>query len=156
VTDGAHKTLLLIYHSQSGNTERLAVAAAAGVARESGVELRVRLALEANFADLQAADALLLGTPENLRYMSGALKDFFDRTYYCAQQSPVYLPYALFVSAGNDGRGAVREVDRVLLGYRMKKVAEPLIVRGEIDRDAERSAETLGETLAAGLALGLF
>ena len=92
----------------------------------------------------------------SITYSVHAIKDFFDRTYYPAQPLQLCLPYALFISAGNDGRGAVREIDRILLGYPMKKVAEPIIVRGEIQPDDVQRCEELGQTMAAALTMGLF
>lgn len=152
----AKKNLLIIYHSQSGNTELLAQAVAKGVRLEDDIELRIKLAYEADIRDLQWADGVLFGTPENLGYMSGALKDFFDRTYYPAQPLQLSIPYGLFISAGNDGSGAVREIDRILLGYPMKKVAEPMIVKGDITPAALAQCKELGQTMAAALAMGIF
>lgn len=150
------KHLLLIYHSQSGNTAQLAAAVAEGAALEKDIQLRVKLAFEADVRDLQWADGLLIGTPENLGYMSGGLKDFFDRTYYPAQPLQLCIPYALFISAGNDGSGAVREIDRIMLGYPMKKVADPVIVKGDIRPSALTQCKDLGQTMAAALVMGLF
>ncbi len=152
----AKKNLLIIYHSQSGNTELLSQAVAKGVRLEDDIELRIKLAYEADTRDLQWADGVLFGTPENLGYMSGALKDFFDRTYYPAQPSQLSIPYGLFISAGNDGSGAVREIDRILLGYPMKKVADPIIVKGDITPAALAQCKELGQTMAAALAMGIF
>jgi len=147
------KTLLIIYHSQSGNTAALANAVIGGAKKEP-IELRVKTAFEADLQDLLAADGLLIGSPENLGYMAGAIKDFIDRTFYPAQPYALNIPYGLFISAGNDGSGAVRELDRALLGYPMKKAVEPVIVRGLIrDADLELCA-TLGEAMAAGLIMG--
>lgn len=119
------------------------------------VELRALPALEAGVDDLLWAHGLLIGTPEHFGYMAGAIKDFFDRTFYPVQGRVGALPYAIFVSAGNDGTGAVTSIERIALGYRWKRCAEPLIVIGEpSDTDRQRCAE-LGQTLAAGLALGV-
>ena len=92
----------------------------------TGVELH---AFDAGTEDLLACHGLLLGTPENFGYMSGALKDFFDRTYYPCEGKLTGLPYAIFVSAGNDGSGAVREIGRIANGYGWKAVADALIER---------------------------
>jgi multimeric flavodoxin WrbA len=119
------------------------------------VELRCLPALEADVDDLLWAHGLLIGTPEHFGYMAGAIKDFFDRTFYPVQGRVDALPYAIFVSAGNDGTGAVTSIERIALGYRWKQCAEPLIVKGDpTDIDRQRCAE-LGQTLAAGLALGV-
>ncbi len=150
------RRLLIVYHTQSGNTGRLADAAFAGAQRVQGVETVIKRAFDAGTDDLLACNGLLLGTPENFGYMSGALKDFFDRTYYPCEGKLTGLPYAVFVSAGNDGTGAVREIGRIANGYGWKAVAEALIVRREITpADLERARE-LGEAMAAGLALGVF
>lgn len=150
------KHLLVVYHSQSGNTAKLAEAVLRGAQQETETETRLLKAFDAGLEDLLWCDGLLLGTPENFGYMSGALKDFFDRTYYPAEPYELNRPYALFISAGNDGTGAVREIDRIMRGYPMKPVAEPLIARGEVTAEHLAAAETLGLTLASGLAYGIF
>ena len=150
------KKLFIIYHSQSQTTALLVEAVAAGAALEADVDVIVKRAFDADINDLKAADAILFGTPENFGYMSGALKDFFDRTYYPAQALQLCTPYALFVSAGNDGSGAVREVDRILKGYPMNKVAEPLIIKGKVNAEALAASKTLGQTMASALQLGIF
>lgn len=150
------KRLLVVFHSQSGNTETLAHAVVRGARRETGVEVDLRRAFDAGVSDLLACDGLLLGTPENFGYMSGALKDFFDRTYYPCEGHLQGLPYAVFVSAGNDGSGAVREIDRIARGYGWRRMAEPLIVRGAIQDAACAEAEGLGEAFASALAMGVF
>ncbi len=150
------KHLLLIYHSQTGHTQQLAEAVAAGARQEEGVELRLKRAFEAGLDDLCWCDGVLFGTPENFGYMSGALKDFFDRTYYPAQALGLNLSYAVFVSAGNDGTNAVRQIDRILLGYPMRKALDAVIVRGEVTAGGLAAAEELGLSFAAGLAMGIW
>ncbi|HZR83884.1 MAG TPA: NAD(P)H-dependent oxidoreductase [Candidatus Binatia bacterium] len=152
----SERRLLVVYHSQGGNVERMTEAVVRGARREEGVAVRAVLAKDAGLDDLLWAEALLLGTPENFGYMSGALKDFFDRTFYPAQGKVVGLPYAIFVKAGNDGTGAVTSIERIARGYPLKAVADPLVVRGELS-DADLAAcEELGQTIAAALALGMY
>lgn len=128
-----------------------------GVARAGeDVELRALPALQAGVEDLLWAHGLLIGTPEHFGYMSGAVKDFMDRTFYPVEGKVEGLPYAVFVSAGNDGTGAVASIERIALGYKWKRVADPLIVRGEITAEARERCIELGQTMAAGLALGVF
>ena len=150
------KKLLIVYHSQSGNTEQLANAVYSGCQREAGISVQLKTALSAKLEDLLWADGILLGTPENFGTMSGALKDFFDRTFYPAEPYRINLPYAIFISAGNDGNGAVREIDRIVRGYPLRKVAEPLIVKGTVTSDHIHKAEEFGLAMAAGLNLGIF
>jgi multimeric flavodoxin WrbA len=150
------KTLLIVYHSQTGNTEKLAQAVYRGACQASETHTHLLRAFDATLQDLLDCDGVLVGTPENFGYMSGAIKDFFDRTFYPAQDHDLNLPYALFISAGNDGTGAVRQIDRILLGYPMHKVAEPVICRGEVTPTHLLQCEELGLTLAAGLAFGVY
>lgn len=148
------KNLLVIYHTQSGNTGKLAKAVIAGAHTEPDVEVRERRAFDAALEDLLWADAMVFGTPENFGYMSGALKDFFDRTYYPAEPYQLGKPYAIFISAGNDGTGAVREIDRICKGYPLRPVAEPVIVKGEINDEGLGRCRELGQSIAAAVAMG--
>lgn len=150
------RRLLVVFHSQSGGAQRMAEAVLRGARRADGVDVRAVRALEATLDDLLWAEAVILGTPENFGYMSGALKDFFDRTFYPAQGKVSQLPYALFVKAGNDGTGAVTSVERIARGYPLKKIADALVVRGDVGDEDVARCEELGETVAAGLALGIF
>jgi multimeric flavodoxin WrbA len=150
------KKLLIIYHSQSGNTQQLADQVLAGCRDEVNVESRLLGAFDAGLKDLRWADGLLLGTPENFGTMSGALKDFFDRTYYPAEPYKLNLPYGIFISAGNDGSGAVREIQRIAKGYPLRLISEPLIAKGEINAEHLRLAREFGLAMAAGLDLGIF
>ncbi|MDN3639617.1 flavodoxin family protein [Simiduia curdlanivorans] len=150
------KRILLVYHSQSGNTEKLARAVSEGACEDGECEVRTLMAFQASLTDLLWADGLLFGTPENFGYMSGALKDFFDRTYYPAEAYALNLPFALFISAGNDGTGAEREIQRIAKGYPLRQVIPTLICQGEIQAAHLENAKTLGQTLAAGLSMGIF
>lgn len=150
------KNLLIVYHSQSGNTHQLAQAVLTGCQRESGIESNLVRAFDAGLKDLIWADGLLFGTPENFGTMSGALKDFFDRTYYPAEPHRLNLAYGLFISAENDGTGAVRDIDRIVKGYPLRKISEPLIATGTITPEHLQQAEEFGQAMAAGLALGIF
>ena len=150
------KNLLIIYHTQSGNTGQLAEAVNRGACLEEEVEVRILKAADGRLEDLLWCDAVLFGTPENFGYMSGAMKDFYDRTFYPAEPYELNRPYGLFISAGNDGSGAVRECDRILLGYPMKKVMAPLICKGEINPEYLAAAEEFGQTMACGLSIGVF
>ena len=120
------------------------------------VETRMLRAGEAGPDDLLWADAVILGTPENFGYMSGAMKDFLDRTYYPCEGKVESLPYAIFISAGNDGSGAVSSIQRIARGYPLRAVQEPIVARGETTDAVLASCEELGMTIAAGLEMGVF
>ena len=150
------KTLLIVYHTQTGNTGQMAEAAYRGACQAEDTEARLVRAYDATLEDLLVCHGVLFATPENFGYMSGAIKDFFDRTFYPAQDHHLNLPYALLISAGNDGTGAVRQIDRILLGYPMRKVAEPIICRGPVTQKGLGQCEELGMLVAMGLAMGIY
>ncbi len=152
------KHLLIVYHSKTGNTRRMAQAARDGALHEdiTGVDVRYLEARDAGPEDLLWADGLLLGTPENFGYMSGALKDFLDRTFYEVEGKLNPLPYAIVISAGNDGSGALRAIERIANGYPFVKAQEPVVCQGEIDDATLDRCRELGMTLAAGIELGMF
>lgn len=151
------KRILLIHHSQSGHTTALAEAVKSGVLElADDITLRERRALAATLDDLLWAEGLLIGTPENFGYLSGAVKDFLDRTYYPAQNRTLGLPWAMFVSCDNDGTGAVRALERIALGYGWNKIAEPVLVRGIPTDKGLAQCRELGQTMAAGLSCGLY
>lgn len=151
------KHLLIVYSTQTGRTRRLVEAARAGAAElDDEVEVRTLRAFDAGLDDLLWAQGLIVASPENFGYLSGAVKDFLDRTYYPAEGRTVGLPYAMLVSAGNDGTGAVRALERIATGYQWKRVADPVIAKGEIDDAGLAAARELGQTLAAGIAFGVF
>ena len=152
------KNLLIAYHSQSGNTQRMAEAALRGAQNEliTGVDVRLLPAKRATPDDLLWANGLLLGTPENFGYMSGGMKDFLDRTFYPVEGKILSLPYAVFISAGNDGSGALTAIRRIANGYPFKEVQEPVIAQGEVTAEHLAACEELGMALAAGLEAGIF
>ncbi|MDH3546085.1 MAG: NAD(P)H-dependent oxidoreductase [Gammaproteobacteria bacterium] len=151
-------TLLIVYHTQSGTTSRMADAVIRGASSEDveGVNVRVKSALEADADDLLWADGFILGTPENFGYMSGAMKYFLDRVYYDCIDKVNGRPYALFVRAGNDGSGAINSLRRILNGLAVREVQEPVLIAGDFEEARLAECEELGLTMAAGLEAGVF
>ena len=152
------KRLLIVYHSATGGAARMLDAVLDGARNPdiSGIEVCVRTALATSADEVLGAAGIILGTPENFGYMSGALKDFFDRIYYpCLEHTPG-LPYGLFIRAGNDGRGAEQAVTRIVTGLRWRAVLPPVIINGELDASRLKECTVLGATLAAGLEAGIF
>jgi len=151
------RKLLLIYASQTGKTAAMAASVREGILRHGDeVELRFIEALNAGIDDLLWCEGLLIGTPENFGYMAGAVKDFFDRTYYPAQDKVAGLPYVIFVNAGNDGRGAVSAIERIAKGYGWRLVDDPMIVHGDVDASVRKDCADLGEAFAIGLVSGIY
>lgn len=151
------RNLLIIYHSKDGTTAKMADAVLRGAGHpDIDVNVKMLLAKNALLEDLLWADGLILGTPENFGYMSGALKDFFDRTYYPAEGKVEGLAYCVFICAGNDGSGALRSIRRIVKGYPFKEVHEPLVAQGDLDEKMLDACEEIGMYMAAGIENGLF
>jgi len=150
--------ILVIYHSQAGHTKRMAESVAKGARCIEGVTVVLKRAAEANLRDLMECDGLAIGSPEYFGYMAGMVKDFFDRTYNEARgRKEVFKkPYVLFVSAGNDGSGALSNIERICTGYQLKKVYDPVVATGEIDRETLIRCDELGKTIAAGCKEGIY
>lgn len=150
--------LLIVSHTPSPRTHQLtdAVLRGAGHADFNQISVRHKAPLESNADDVLWCDGILLGTTENFGYMSGAMKDFFDRIYYPCLERKQGLPYALFIRAGNDGLGARSSIERIVTGLAWKPVQEPLICRGDWQDEFLEQAEELGMLFAAGLEAGVF
>ena len=162
------KSLLIVWHSRTGAARAMAEAAAGSARGEAGVSTRLVRAAEARPEDLLDADGFIFACPENLASMSGEMKELFDRCYYPCLERLNGRPYAALIAAGSDGEGAARQLARIATGWRLKPVAEPLIVCTHAqtpqailaekrlpDEALARCAE-LGAALAAGLAMGVF
>jgi multimeric flavodoxin WrbA len=162
------KTLLIVFHSLTGGTAQMAKAAADGAAGAPDVVVRLIVAGDAVADDVLAADGYIFATPENLAAIAGRMKDFFDRTYYPALDRINGRPYASLICAGSDGENAARQIARIATGWRLRAVAEAVIVcthaqtpeailapKTIAQADLQRCRD-LGAGFAAGLAAGIF
>lgn len=146
----------------------MAQAAAAGARCEPALRVSLLCAADAQPADVLDAGGFIFATPENLAAMSGKMKDFFDRTYYAALDKLSGRPYATLICAGSDGRNAAQQIERIATGWRLRPIADPIIIRTQAQTPEEilrpkhiaeqdlRHCEELGATLASGIALGIF
>lgn len=169
------KKILVVHHSASGGTRALVSAFSEGAGATEGLGVLTRSAATATARDLKQANGLIIATPETFGYMAGSIKDFFDRTFYACMSDSTHegggnasllagRPYSVLVCAGNDGRGAMQSVDRIITGWRMRKVHPGVIVRrvgGEAGSSRGVLLETdlaacreLGQLFAEGLAIG--
>ncbi len=162
------KTLLIVWHSLTGGARQMAQAAASGAAAEPDISTRLLTATDATTEDVLGADGYIFASPENLAALAGRMKDFFDRTYYPALDRINGRPYATMICAGSDGENAARQVARIATGWRLRPVANPLIIctRAQTPEtilapktiplaDLDRCCD-LGAAIASGLALGIF
>ncbi|MEM8696885.1 MAG: NAD(P)H-dependent oxidoreductase [Pseudomonadota bacterium] len=160
--------LLIVYHSMTGGTRQMVEAAAAAAREVDGAEIIIKDAPQAQPDDLLAADGYLFATPENLAAIAGVMKAFFDRCYYPVLGRIEGRPYAAMICAGSDGENARAQLERIALGWRLKKIADtPIIcthaqtpeqILGEkiIDEAELDQCREIGATLSAGLEMGVF
>jgi multimeric flavodoxin WrbA len=162
------KKLLIVFHSKTGGTYQMAQAAAKGAASEPDIDVNFIHVAEAGPGELLESEGYIFATPENLAMMSGMMKDFFDRSYYAVLDRIAGRPYATLICAGSDGENAARQIQRIAAGWRLKAIAEPIIVcthaqtpeailaPKEIGEYDLKRCEGIGATIAAGLALGIY
>ncbi|MPT39593.1 MAG: flavodoxin family protein, partial [Achromobacter sp.] len=129
------KQLLIAWHSRTGAARQIAEAAARGAAvaasqleQADALRIVLRRAAEVDADTLLASQGYLFCAPENLASLSGEMKECFDRNYYAVLDRIAGLPYGCAISAGSDGAGAARQVQRICTGWRLNPVAPPLIV----------------------------
>ncbi|WP_432200564.1 flavodoxin family protein [Erythrobacter sp. W53] len=157
-------SLLIIWHSRTGASEQMAQAAMQGC--RAGDQCVAADAVTSE--QILEAGGYLFVCPENLGSMTGAMKEMFDRTYYDALGRIEGRPYSTIIAAGSDGEGALRQIDRIATGWRLRRVAEAKIVNFHaqtaeqiwalktVDREVLSDCEAIGAGLSEGVALGVF
>jgi len=139
--------VLIIYHSQTGNTEKMAKALAEGAKRVSGTGVILKKATEATLEDLINSSGIAIGSPDYFRYMAGAVKDFFDRTYYPSQGRVTGKPCVLFATGGEGGRPALESLKKICKTFKFKQIGEAT-AKGKPSSGVITECEKLGEKLA--------
>lgn len=162
------KQLLIIFHSITGGSEQIAQAVAQGAQKEPEIEVILLQAQQVQPEHLLAASGYIFIAPEMLGSLSGIMKDFFDRTFYQVLDELNGRPYAALICAGSDGQGALRQLEKIATGWRLKKVAESKIVLTHaqtkelilqiksVDIDSLNTSEELGTFFSSALALAVF
>ena len=150
--------ILIVSNTPSVNTERLqqVVCEACADAELGNHLVSAKTPLDAGAEDVMDCDGIILGTTENFGYMSGVLKDFFERIYYPCLENTEGKPVGLYVKGGLDGEGARISVEKILTGLRWKMILPALVLRGEYQPDFEKQVRELGMTMAAGLEAGIY
>ncbi|MGP9644821.1 MULTISPECIES: flavodoxin family protein [unclassified Halomonas] len=151
------KKLLIIAHAPSENTQKMLEAVVHGASHPDVEKVVVTslTPLETQPNDILSADAIILGTTENLGYMAGLVKDVFDRCYYACLDKTEGLPFAFYIRAGHDGTGTQRGIESITTGLRWRLIQEPLICRGDFQSGFIEQCEELGLSVAASLEAGI-
>jgi len=150
--------ILVVFHSQTGNTKKLARAVVSGVEETENAHAMLKHASDATARDIKGCSAIVVCSPEYFGYMAGAVKDLFDRTYEeLKDDAAVYKkPYCVIISAGNDGTLALAHIERICTGYRFKKIQHPIICKGPVTEEMLTKCFDLGMTIAEGINAGIF
>ncbi|NRA22961.1 MAG: flavodoxin family protein [Oleispira sp.] len=151
------KKLLIISHAPSENTQRLLEAVIKGAKHPdiANIDVKCINPVETRAEDIKAAQAIIIGTTENLGYMAGLIKDVFDRCYYDCLEHTQGLPFTFYVRAGHDGTGTRKAIETITTGLRWRLVQEPLICKGDFNEAFIAQCEELGLTMAASLDAGI-
>jgi len=151
------KKLVIISHAPSENTDRMLKAVIKGASNHdfTNVDVRYISPIDTQPEDIKTAQAIIIGTTENLGYMAGLVKDVFDRCYYDCLDHTQGLPFTFYVRAGHDGTGTRRAIESITTGLRWRMVQEPLICKGEFSEDFITQCEELGLAMAASLDAGI-
>lgn len=162
------KQLLIIFHSITRGSEQIAQAVAQGARTEPEIEVILLQAQQVQPEHLLSASGYIFVAPEMLGSLSGVMKDFFDRTFYQVLDELNGRPYAALICAGSDGQGALRQLEKIATGWRLKKVAESkvLLTRAQtkekilqtktVDQQSLQTSEELGTFFSSALALAVF
>lgn len=148
-------------HTPSANTKALARALVKGARHPDIEKVNARLCspFDCDAEAVLGSDAIILFTTENFAYMSGALKDFFERIYYPCLDDPERnesKPFAVVIRAGSDGTGTDIAVHKITNGLKWKEVQKVTLCKGDFDEQFSQQCETLGLTIAAGLDNDIF
>jgi multimeric flavodoxin WrbA len=151
------KKLIVIAHTPSANTQRMLDAVIKGASHQDieNVYIQYIAPLDTQPEDIKSAQAIIIGTTENLGYVSGLIKDVFDRCYYDCLDLTQGLPFTFYIRAGHDGTGARRAIETITTGLRWRLVQEPLICKGGFDEEFIAQCEELGLAMAASLDAGI-
>ena len=152
------KSLLIVCNTPSTNTQALADATVLGATHHNieNVDVVFRRAADATSDDVLNCDGIVIGTTENFGYMSGLIKDFFERIYYPCIEHTEGLPYALYIRAGIDGQGTLTGVQKIITGLRWRQVQEPIVLQGDYQDGFTKQCEELGMSIAAGLDANIY
>lgn len=145
--------VLIVYSSQSGNTGAMAQAVAEG-AKSAGAAVVLKKATDANADDVMSCDVVAIGTPNYFGYMSGLVKDFFDRVWIVIREKVADKPYCTFGSKGGGGAQALESVERICDGLKMRKVADGLVATRQPTAEVLGQCKELGKKLAKPEKLG--
>lgn len=153
-----HKQLLIIANTPSTNTEMLANAAIRGATHPDITLIDVRCIppLQAQVSDVLECHGIIIGTTENFGYMSGEIKDFFDRIYYPCLERTEGLPYSCYIRAGLDGTGTKTAIKKIIGGLQWRQVQAIEICKGRFTDNFIQRVETLAMTMSVGIETGVF
>lgn len=142
--------ILVVYHSGTGNTEKMARAVVEGAQQVKGVEALLKRAAEATVEDFTSSDAYALGSPNYFDMVGGSMVDFFVKAWGVRAKAEGKASVAF--SSENPGVNTILKTLEKIMGiFKMRKVAEGVVAaRAPTPNDLEACRE-LGKKLAGSV-----
>ena len=121
--------VLIVYYSRSGNTKKMAEHVAEG-ARTAGGEVTLKRVEDTSVDELQAADAVILGSPTYYGHSSGPMRTFLDKSvkYHGRLAGKVGGAFASSANTGGGNETTILDLLHALLIHGM-------IIEGSDDGD---------------------
>ncbi len=146
------KSLLFVSHTPSDNTTALASLAKTAICEYApSLQLIAKQPHQVQIQDGLACDGIIIGTLENIGYMSGMTKDMFDRCYNGWLDKQAGLPALIYIRAGHDGTATNHAITAISTGLKWRLIQPPIMLSG---RYSDAFGTLLSEQVA-GFALGL-
>lgn len=139
--------VLVIYYSRTGRTEILAKAVAEGAESVEGSRVKIVRVENVTLENFISCDAVAFGSPNYFGYMSGLMKDFFDRAW-SIRDKVAGKPAAAFTSGGGPSNSALLSLERIIEAFRMIKACDGVISSGTPTEKDLEACRKLGENLA--------
>ncbi len=150
-------TLLVIYYSKEGATQKMATEIARG-AQEAGVNVIIKTVVDCTITDLLAADAIAFGSPTYYSNIMWQPKKFLDETileFYTQGHSLKGKPCGCFTSTGeyDDGKECLRMLELAFgSALKMSVVIGVVLESKSIVEGSLSKCYDLGKRLAQELA----
>ena len=151
------KTIIFSSHAPSKNTLILSKSCIKGLKKYSeNLNLKVLKPQQIMSQTILNCDGIIIGTTENIGYMSGLTKDMFDRCYNTWINKTNGKPVCIYIRAGLDGTATKNSIENIVKSLSWRIVQPTLILKGDYQKLFEKSVYNLGGAFSAGIENNIF